>query len=98
MTVVEISAVIFFILALSFIVIGYRNHVADWGSFFINIIDGWIRVYCRYFHRFTYQPIPVSDDAPSLLACNHLSGLDPFLIVTACRRPIRFMIAKEEYT
>lgn len=97
MTVVEIFAVIIFILALSFIVIGYRYHVADWGNLFINVIDGWLRVYCRYFHGFIYQPIPVSHTGPSLLACNHLSGLDPFLIIAACRSPIRFMIAKEEY-
>jgi len=56
-----------------------------------------IRIYCRYYHGFIYQPIPVFDNVASLLACNHLSGLDPFLIVAACRRPIRFMIAKEEY-
>ncbi len=67
------------------------------GGFTINVVDGWIRIYCRYFHHFIYQPIPVSDNGPTLLACNHLSGLDPFLIVAACRHPIRFMIAKEEY-
>jgi 1-acyl-sn-glycerol-3-phosphate acyltransferase len=97
MSVVVIFVVITFVLALSFMVIGYRYHVADWCNFFINIIDGWIRIYCRYFHGFIYQPIPVSAHGSSLLACNHLSGLDPFLIVAACRRPIRFMIAKEEY-
>ena len=97
MTVAGIFAVIIFIVILSFIVIGYRNHVADWGGFFINVIDGWIRIYCRYFHGFIYQPVPVSATGPTLLACNHLSGLDPFLIVAACRNPIRFMMAKEEY-
>jgi len=97
MSVVIFLVVITFVLALSFMAIGYRYHVADWGHFFINVIDGWIRIYCRYFHGFIYQPIPVSEHGPSLLACNHLSGLDPFLIVAACRRPIRFMIAKEEY-
>lgn len=61
------------------------------------MVDGWIRLYCRYFHRFIYQAIPISDNSPTLLACNHLTGLDPFLVVAACRHPIRFMIAKEEY-
>lgn len=78
-------------------IIGHKNHVADWGGFTINVIDGWIRVYCRYFHRFIYQPIPVSEHGATLLACNHISGLDPFLVVAACRHPIRFMIAVEEY-
>lgn len=85
------------ILFVGFIFIGNKNNVADWGGFTINVVDGWIRVYCRYFHHFIYQPIPISEQHPTLLACNHLSGLDPFLIVAACRHPIRFMIAKEEY-
>jgi len=94
---IELVVAVIIILFLGFIFIGYKNHVADWNHFLINVIDGWVRIYCRYFHNFIYQPIPVSDDGPTLLACNHLSGLDPFLIVAACQHPIRFMIAKEEY-
>jgi len=89
-----VTLITFFI---AFIFIGHKNSVADWGNFFINVIDGWIRIYCRYFHRFVYQPIPISDNSPTLLAANHLTGLDPFLVVAACCHPIRFMIAKEEY-
>jgi len=94
---IEFLVVIVCVLFLVFIFIGYKNHVAEWDHIIINVIDGWIRIYCRYFHHFIYQPIPVSDNGPTLLACNHLSGLDPFLIVAACQHPIRFMIAKEEY-
>ena len=90
-----ISCILF--INFSFIFIGYKYHVADWNHFILNVVDGWIRIYCRYFHGFIYQPIPVSDNEPTLLACNHLSGLDPFLVVAACRHPIRFMIAQEEY-
>lgn len=97
MTVVELLVVIIFISLVGFIFIGYKNHVADWDSFTINVIDGWVRIYCRYYHGFIYQPIPVSENGPTLIACNHLSGLDPFLIVAACQHPIRFMIAIEEY-
>ncbi|MCK5387473.1 MAG: 1-acyl-sn-glycerol-3-phosphate acyltransferase [Gammaproteobacteria bacterium] len=93
----EFLVIIICISFIGFVLIGYKNHVADWGGFTINVVDGWIRIYCRYFHHFIYQPIPVSDNGPTLLACNHLSGLDPFLVVAACRHPIRFMIAKEEY-
>lgn len=92
-----VFGVIIIAVVTGFILIGYKAHVANWDNFFINVIDGWIRIYCRYFHRFIYQPIPVSDNGPTLLACNHLSGLDPFLIVAACKRPIRFMIAIEQY-
>lgn len=93
----EIIIAVLLLFIVFFLVIGHINNVADWGGFFINVIDGWIRVYCRYFHKFVYQPVPVIDNNPTLLACNHLSGLDPFLVVAACRRPIRFMIAQEEY-
>lgn len=93
----EYFAVILAISIICFMVIGYKYHVADWEHFWLNVLDGWVRIYCRYFHRFVYQPIPVSDKGPTLLASNHLSGLDPFLIVAACSHPIRFMIAKEEY-
>ena len=93
----EFLVLITLIFVIGFVFIGYKNHVADWDGFIINVVDGWIRIYCRYFHRFIYQPVPVSDNGPTLLACNHLSGLDPFLIVAACRHPIRFMIAKEQY-
>ena len=93
----EVLAIITCSLFIAFIFIGHKYHVADWNHFTVNVIDGWIRIYCRYFHHFVYQPIPVSDNGPTLLACNHLSGLDPFLVVAACRHPIRFMIAKEEY-
>ncbi len=90
-------APIFSLLIFIFVWIGYKNNVANWGNFTINIVDGWIRVYCRHFHHFIYQPIPVSENGPTLLACNHLTGLDPLLVVAACSHPIRFMIAKEEY-
>ena len=32
-----------------------------------------------------------------LVVCNHVSGLDPMVLLTACDRPLRFMIASEEY-
>ena len=93
----EFGAVIICVLFITFLFIGHKNHIAEWDHFFINVIDGWVRIYCRHYQQFIYQPIPVSNDGPTLLACNHLSGLDPFLIVAACQHPIRFMIAKEEY-
>lgn len=85
------------VLLVSLVLIGLQQHVADWGNPLLNIVDGLIRVYCRYVHQFRYQTIAVADAQPALLAANHISGLDPLLLIAACRRPIRFMIAREQY-
>ena len=79
------------------LLIGHRNNQADWGHWGTNILDGLIRVYCRRFHRQGEQTIHIPDDPHVLLAPNHISGIDPFVLITATNRPIRFMIAKEEY-
>jgi len=70
---------------------------ADWGGTVNNYIVGFIVLFCRYVHRFDYQPIPLPEQGGALLACNHISGLDPFLLIAASPRPLRFMIAREEY-
>ncbi len=79
------------------IFMGKKNNNADWGHWGANILDGWIRIYCRRFHRQKNQTITLPDVSPLILAPNHISGIDPFLLITATNKPIRFMIAKEEY-
>lgn len=32
-----------------------------------------------------------------MVVSNHFSGLDPFLLIAASRRPLRFLMAEEEY-
>ena len=77
--------------------LGHRFNGADWGNPVVNIIDGWLRFLCRYYHRFQYQAIPLPEQGAALIAGNHISGLDPLLIIAACQRPVRFMIAREQY-
>ncbi|MET1254274.1 lysophospholipid acyltransferase family protein [Aliikangiella maris] len=77
--------------------IGKKNNQADWGHWLTNILDGLIRVYCRRYHRQNDQKIKIPQSGPVILASNHISGIDPFIIITATNRPIRFMIAQEEY-
>ncbi len=76
---------------------GLRASEADWGRAWRNVIDGLVRLFCRHFHRLEYRPIPLPEAGPALVASNHVSGLDPLLLITASKRPLRFLIAEEEY-
>jgi 1-acyl-sn-glycerol-3-phosphate acyltransferase len=53
--------------------------------------------FCRYYHRLEYTPIELPTHGPAIVVANHLSGLDPFLLFVATRRPLRFLIAREFY-
>ncbi len=76
---------------------GFRANGADWGRPWVNLLDGWFRLFLKYYHRYHFEPVELPEQGAALLAGNHVSGLDPLLIIAACRRPVRFMIAREEY-
>ena len=92
-----VVTVIFFLLLLWFIWIGFRANAADWGKPWVNLLDGWFRLFLKHYHRYQYEPIDLPRQGAALLAGNHVSGLDPLMMIAACRRPVRFMIAREEY-
>lgn len=69
----------------------------DWGSTWLNHLDGLNRIFCRSFHKLRHDSIALRPDGGVLLASNHVSGLDPLLMVAACTRPLRFIIAREQY-
>ena len=69
----------------------------DWGASWINYLDGLNRIVCRRFHGLRDEPLPLPESAAALLVSNHVSGLDSLLLIAASRRPLRFVIAREEY-
>jgi len=72
-------------------------HRADWGGPWLNRLDGLNRLFCRHFHNLPETAIELPPSGPAIVVANHVSGLDPLLLVACCTRPLRFLIAKEQY-
>ncbi|QBQ54596.1 1-acyl-sn-glycerol-3-phosphate acyltransferase [Nitrosococcus wardiae] len=69
----------------------------DWGVRWLNRLDGLNRLYCRRFHRLDSALLPLPVQGGALVVANHVSGLDPLLLVAASPRPLRFLIARDQY-
>jgi len=70
---------------------------ADWGRGWLNTLDGLNRIFCRRFHRLHAVHLPLPKHGAALVVANHVSGLDPLLLIAASERPLRFIIAREQY-
>lgn len=79
------------------IIAGHRASRAQWNGIYINWIDGLVRLVCRYVHRLPPTSLNLPEQGSALVVANHVSGLDPFLLISTCKRPLRFLIAREEY-
>lgn len=74
-----------------------RRNVADWGRPWLNRLDGLNRILCCRFHRLHHPPLDLPAQGGALVVANHVSGLDPLLMIAASPRPLRFIIAREQY-
>lgn len=84
-------------LAYRFVIVCEAAHEADWGGRWLNRLDGFNRLFCRRFHGLRTERLRLPSHGPVLIASNHVSGLDPLLLIAAVKRPLRFIIAREEY-
>lgn len=76
----------------------WRAHEGtDWGRPWLNRLDGINRWWCKRFHRLQGEPLPLPPTGPALVVANHVSGVDPLLMIAASNRPLRFIIAREQY-
>lgn len=92
-----IYVIIFLILIAIFYWVGNKYQRADWSNPIVNCLDGWLRIYCKKFHKMEFKPLEIPNNEGALLASNHVSGLDPLILIASSDRPLRFIIAKEEY-
>ena len=74
-----------------------RAAEADWGGPWINRLDGLGRIYCRRYQRLHGEPLKLPENGPAIVVANHISGIDPFLLIASSKRPIRFIVASEQY-
>lgn len=79
------------------IVVGKHYNRIDWGHGWVNILDGCLRWYCKTFHQLRGEDLQLPQQGAAIVVCNHISGLDPLLLLAHTRRPLRFLIAREEY-
>jgi len=96
-----VATVIIIIALLWLLVRAFRAVAAaqktDWGKTWLNYIDGLNSLFCKYYHRLQYTPIDLPAQGAAIVVANHLSGLDGLLVIAATRRPLRFLIAREDY-
>lgn len=69
----------------------------DWGGSLVNHIDGFGRILCNRYHRLRGDSLYLPESGPAIVVANHISGLDPFLLIAASKRRLRFIIASEQY-
>jgi len=69
----------------------------DWGIGWMNWVDGLNRLFCYGYHRLNVMSLRLPKTGAAIVVSNHVSGLDPLLLIASARRPLHFLILREEY-
>ena len=72
------------------------NH-PNWRNPWLNRLASVNRFICHRYHRLKGTLHTLPEQGAAVVVCNHFSGLDPFLLIAASHRPLRFLMAEEEY-
>ncbi|MGI9014320.1 MAG: lysophospholipid acyltransferase family protein [Phycisphaerales bacterium] len=70
------------------------------GDRWFEVVRRTVAIYCKLVHRVTIdgcEHIPPGN-SPIIVVSNHTAGIDPLLIQTAVRRPVRWMMAADYMT
>lgn len=97
MTVTIVAGVVAMLVLVVLATAGKSANIADWNGRMLNRLDGLNRLFCRRFHRLKSEPLNLPATGGAVVVCNHVSGLDPLLLLASSRRPLRFLIAQSEY-
>lgn len=85
------------ILAVTIWLTGLAFARADWGGMHVNWLDGWARIFCKVLHGLGQQRLDLPASGPAVVVANHVSGVDPVMLIAASDRPLHFLIAREQY-
>jgi 1-acyl-sn-glycerol-3-phosphate acyltransferase len=73
------------------------RRLVDWGARWLNVLDGIVRDFCHRYHRMNGAMLRLPERGGAIVVSNHVSGLDPLLLIACSPRPLRFLIAREQY-
>ena len=81
------------ILPLGWLVYQKRKTDYTWPQF---VLWGLAHCLTRFLWRASYaNAVPEAVNSGAVIVSNHHSGVDPFFLQVLCKRPIRWMVAKE---
>lgn len=97
-TILFLVVLLFIVWQLRRLVLACRNaNRVDCGSDWMNLLDGFNRLFCYRYHRLNILHLRIPKTGSAIITANHVSGLDPMLLLASARRPIRFLIAREQF-